>query len=554
MSTHDFIAVGLGPYNLGLACLTEPIDGLDGLFLESRPDFDWHPGMLLDQATLQTPFMADLVTLADPTSPYSFLNYLKDRGRLYPFYIREIFHPLRSEYNEYCRWAAARLRSVRFGHEVASVEYDPADGLYTVHAVRKDSGEPTRHRARHLVLGTGTPPHLPESCRGLGGDLLHTSQYLGGKAALQAKGSITIVGSGQSAAEIYHDLLSDIETHGYRLDWVTRSPRFFPLEYTKLTLEMTSPEYVDYFHALPEDTRYRLESEQKNLFKGIDADLIDGIFDLLYRKSVEGPVATRLMTNTALRSASYDEGTGRYTLGLHHAEQDRELRAHHRGAGAGDRLPPPGAGLPGTGARPASAGTAAGASTWPATTASTSPGRGIFLQNAGTHTHSVTSPDLGMGAVPQLVDHPRAARASSTIRSRRPSPSRSSARRKGCCGERGRLHPDRSAAGRVRPPPARPGGRRRAAAPLGDPSQGGVLDDAGRRRGGGGPRVPGDRRAPAPRRVPRAGRRPAGLPGRALRPGPRRTRRTVRPPGRATSACTSCARRPTARCTASPGR
>ena len=41
--------------------------------------------------------------------------------------------------------------------------------------------------------------------------------------------------------------------HGYRLNWVTRSPRFFPLEYTKLTLEMTSPEYVDYFHALPED-------------------------------------------------------------------------------------------------------------------------------------------------------------------------------------------------------------------------------------------------------------------------------------------------------------
>lgn len=25
-------------------------------------------------------------------------------------------------------------------------------------------------------------------------------------------------------------------------------------------------------------------------------------------------------------------------------------------------------------------------------------GRGIFLQNAGTHTHSITSPDLGMGA------------------------------------------------------------------------------------------------------------------------------------------------------------
>ncbi|NEE32703.1 lysine N(6)-hydroxylase/L-ornithine N(5)-oxygenase family protein, partial [Streptomyces sp. SID7982] len=75
--------------------------------------------------------------------------------------------------------------------------------------------------------------------------------YLDGKAELQKKKSITLVGSGQSAAEIYYDLLSEIDTYGYRLNWVTRSPRFFPLEYTKLTLEMTSPEYIDYFHALP---------------------------------------------------------------------------------------------------------------------------------------------------------------------------------------------------------------------------------------------------------------------------------------------------------------
>ncbi|MEV5447989.1 SidA/IucD/PvdA family monooxygenase, partial [Streptomyces sp. NPDC052644] len=70
MSTHDFIAVGLGPYNLGLACLTAPLDDLDGLFLEARDEFDWHPGMLLESTRLQTPFIADLVTLADPTSPY----------------------------------------------------------------------------------------------------------------------------------------------------------------------------------------------------------------------------------------------------------------------------------------------------------------------------------------------------------------------------------------------------------------------------------------------------------------------------------------------------
>ncbi|HEY3479062.1 MAG TPA: SidA/IucD/PvdA family monooxygenase, partial [Streptomyces sp.] len=128
MTAYDFIAVGLGPYNLGLACLTEPISALDGLFLEARAEarYAWHPGMLLDSATLQTPFMADLVTLADPTSPYSFLNFLKETGRLYPFYIRESFYPVRAEYDEYCRWAAARLRNIRFGETVSRIDYDEA--------------------------------------------------------------------------------------------------------------------------------------------------------------------------------------------------------------------------------------------------------------------------------------------------------------------------------------------------------------------------------------------------------------------------------------------
>ncbi|WP_329009900.1 SidA/IucD/PvdA family monooxygenase [Micromonospora rifamycinica] len=394
MSTHDFIAIGLGPYNLGLACLTAPLDDLDGLFLEARDDFDWHPGMLLDATRLQTPFIADLVTLADPTSPYSFLNYLKEVGRLYPFYIRESFFPLRHEYNDYCRWAAAKLPSVRFGHRVTSVGYDPTDDRYVVHA--EAGGERVIHRARHLVLGTGTPPHVPDACRDLGGDVIHNSRYREHRAALRAKRSITVVGSGQSAAEIYHDLLTDLGAHGYQLNWVTRSPRFFPLEYTKLTLEMTSPDYVDYFHALPEATRYRLESSQKSLFKGINADLINDIFDLLYAHRVHGPVPTRLLTNTELTSARYDETAGTYTLGLRNVEQERDLTLDTEGlvlatgyhyrvpeflAPIHDRL------------RWDSHGRFDVARNY----SIDHTGRGVFLQNAGTHTHSITSPDLGMG-------------------------------------------------------------------------------------------------------------------------------------------------------------
>ncbi|WDT91737.1 lysine N(6)-hydroxylase/L-ornithine N(5)-oxygenase family protein [Streptomyces sp. SCSIO-PteL053] len=389
---HDFIGIGLGPFNLGLACLTEPIDELNGVFLESKPDFEWHAGMFLEGAHLQTPFMSDLVTMADPTSPYSFLNYLKERGRLYSFYIRENFYPLRTEYNDYCRWAAGKLSSIRFDETVETVAYDEGTELYTVRTV---SGE--EFRSRHLVLGTGTPPHIPEACQGLGGDFIHNSRYLEGKAELQKKKSITLVGSGQSAAEIYYDLLSEIDTYGYRLNWVTRSPRFFPLEYTKLTLEMTSPEYIDYFHALPEETRYRLETGQKGLFKGIDGELIDSIFDLLYQKNLPGPVPTRLLTNSALVSARHDEEGGAYSLGLRQEEQGKEYELTTEGLilATGYRYEAPAFLDPVRHRlRHDSLGRFDVARNYSIDTT----GRGVFLQNASVHTHSITSPDLGMGA------------------------------------------------------------------------------------------------------------------------------------------------------------
>lgn len=393
MSTHDFVAVGLGPYNLGLACLTEPIAELDGIFLEARTEsaFGWHTGMMIDGTHLQTPFLSDLVTLADPTSPYSFLNYLKESGRLYQFYIRENFYPLRREYSEYCRWAAAKLRNVRFGQCVTAVEYDETDGNYVVHV-----GHQHTYRAPHLILGTGPAPYLPPACDGLGGDFVHTSAYLEHRDALRRKRGITIVGSGQSAAEVYYDLLSDIDTYGYNLIWVTRSPRFFPLEYTKLTLEMTSPDYVDYFRALPEPTRYRLDETQKVLYKGINSSLINDIYDLLYAKSVAAPVPTRLMTNTTLVSAEYDESTGAYTLGLRHEEQGRDFTLTSDGLvlATGYRFTPPAFLDP---IRHRLRWDAHGRLDVARNYSVDITGRGVFLQNGGTHTHSVTSPDLGMG-------------------------------------------------------------------------------------------------------------------------------------------------------------
>ena len=397
---YDFAAIGVGPFNLGLAALTEPIDGLDAVFLERRDSFDWHPGMMLEPAHLQVPFIADLVTLADPTSPYSFLNFLKQTGRLYRFYIRENFYPLRAEYNQYCQWVAGRLRSVRFGTDVREITYD--DGVYTL-SVDGPAG-PEVLRARRLVLGTGTSPYVPAACDGIveaaangGGLVLHNAEYLSRKSELQKQRSITIVGSGQSAAEIYYELLQEIDVHGYQLNWVTRSGRFFPLEYTKLTLEMTSPEYVDYFHGLPEEQRDGLIRSQKNLYKGINSELIDAIYDLLYTKSLAGIVDTQLLTHAALTGASWDPVSGTHTLQLRHEEQGAgyalDTEAVVLATGYGYREPEFLAGVQDRIARDGRGRFAVERNY----STGVEPGE-IFVQNAELHTHGFVTPDLGMAA------------------------------------------------------------------------------------------------------------------------------------------------------------
>ncbi|WP_330925815.1 lysine N(6)-hydroxylase/L-ornithine N(5)-oxygenase family protein [Candidatus Sororendozoicomonas aggregata] len=329
---YDVIGIGVGPFNLSLACLVEPIKHLDTVFFDKAPGFDWHPGMMLEGSHLQTPFMSDLVTLADPTSPYSFLNFLKEQGRLYSFYIRENFFILRKEYNDYCQWATKRLNNLQFNSEVVSIDHyrdsgskDEKDEKDVYQVTVKDTltEKLSVHFARRLVIGTGPVSSLPLCCED-DATLLeqHSSRYLSNKAALQKQSAITVLGSGQSAAEIVYDLLQDIDQFNYTLSWITRSPRYFPLEYTKLTLEMTSPEYVDYFYGLSNSRRQQLIDEQKNLYKGINSELINDIYDLLYAKKLNANIDVNLQTNAALHDIKrLAQGRG-FALSLYNEESE----------------------------------------------------------------------------------------------------------------------------------------------------------------------------------------------------------------------------------------
>lgn len=392
---HDVIGVGLGPFNLSLACLLEPLSDCRSLFLERQPEFNWHPGLLLPDATLQNPFLADLVTLADPTSRFSYLNHCKREGRLYRRFIREHYTLSRHEYNRYCQWACAQLRSVRFGSEVRQMEHDAAHGHYVVSGV-SDRGS-FAHRAKKLVLGIGSTPGFPACCEPHQG-LVHSSAYLQHKRRLQAKRSITVIGSGQSGAEIVYDLLREQPQHGYALQWITRSPRFFPMEYSKLTIELSSPDYARHFQRLPADTRERVLRDQRAITHGINAHLINAIYDLLEERAQAGDRSASLLPSCELLACQFDPIGGDYELRFRHAELQSSYLHRTDGlifaTGYTHRVP-----AFVDGVRHRLRFDAHGRYEQAANHSVDVSGNEVFVQNAGFHALGLTSPDLGMSCL-----------------------------------------------------------------------------------------------------------------------------------------------------------
>ncbi|MDN5736848.1 MAG: SidA/IucD/PvdA family monooxygenase, partial [Brevibacterium aurantiacum] len=172
--------------------------------------------------------------------------------------------------------------------------------------------------------------------------------------------------------------------------------RFFPMEYTKLTLEMTSPEYTDHFRALPDDLRELLGREQRTLYKGISAELVDDIHDTLYRLSRGGrKLRTNLLAESELISAERDVSTGDYALRFRNTALDKSFdrRSGSVVSATGYKSQVPDFLAPlGDEIRLDAKGRLDVSRHYTVNDAGT-----IHVLNGEEHTHGVTAPDLGFG-------------------------------------------------------------------------------------------------------------------------------------------------------------
>ena len=313
---HDLIGVGFGPSNLALAIALQERGAsqgnLDVLFLDKQADYRWHGNTLVTQSELQISFLKDLVTLRNPTSPYSFVNYLKAHGRLVDFINLGTFYPCRMEYNDYLRWVAGQFTAQsRYGEEVLTIE--PVLHNHQVEALRVISRDTSGHQqvrtTRSVVVSAGGTPRIPEAFKALKGDgrVFHHSQYLAQMAKQPCVNnqpmSIAIIGGGQSAAEAFIDLNDSFPS--VQVDMILRGSALKPADDSPFVNEVFSPEFTDLVFQQPNSERERLVNEYHNTnYSVVDIDLIERIYGIFYRQKVSGIARQAFRTMTVVEKAT----------------------------------------------------------------------------------------------------------------------------------------------------------------------------------------------------------------------------------------------------------
>ncbi|QXH49536.1 lysine N(6)-hydroxylase/L-ornithine N(5)-oxygenase family protein [Pseudomonas fakonensis] len=296
---HDLIGVGFGPSNLALAIALEELaethgHALDALFIDKQSDYRWHGNTLATQSELQISFLKDLVSLRNPTSPYSFVNYLHQKQRLADFINLGTFYPCRLEYNDYLRWAAEHFATqARYGEEVNRIEPVVEDGkVRHLRVISRDAqGREHARLSRSVVVGSGGTPKVPASFSAFKDDarVFHHSSYLSSLATLPCNEGkpmrIAIVGSGQSAAEAFIDLNDSFPS--VKVDMIVRASALKPADDSPFVNEIFAPDYTDLVFNQEQAEREKLIAEYHNTnYSVVDIDLLERIYGILYRQKV----------------------------------------------------------------------------------------------------------------------------------------------------------------------------------------------------------------------------------------------------------------------------
>jgi lysine N6-hydroxylase len=274
--------IGVGPANLSLASLLYPTE-VSNIFFDRKPQFSWHPGLQIPNASLQVSFLKDLVTLADPTNPFSFLAYLHAHGRIYHFLNARFEAVTREEFSLYLRWAADKNPNVNFDEDVIEVAFKDDFVIKTNRRVIQSD---------NISVAVGKVPYVPDFVAfKLGPTAFHSADYMSHAGRMGGK-RVAVVGSGQSGAEVFQHLISqDAEATPASVSWISRRACYWPLDDSPFTNDLFMPCHQRYFASLNEETRRRFLTDNVLTSDGISESTLRDIYQRIYlQRFVKGKI------------------------------------------------------------------------------------------------------------------------------------------------------------------------------------------------------------------------------------------------------------------------
>ncbi|CCG84184.1 protein of unknown function [Taphrina deformans PYCC 5710] len=310
-TVHDFLSVGFGPAGLAIAVAAYEKKLLSFVALEKQEDFKWHPGMLIPGAHMQISFIKDLATLRDPKSEFTFLNYLFEHGRLLKFLNLDTFLPAREEYQDYMYWAAKKVDSsgsVKYNTSVKTIE--PTDDRRVLKVVATGPAGESTFFTKNVILCTGGQPSIPESFP-KHNHLHHSSEFLEvlpkiGKES-ELKHGICVIGSGQSAAEIWTHLTKVYPNTKINLKF--RSSALKPSDDSPFVNEIFDPAgRIDEWYEMKPDARQALITESRATnYSVVRLTLLEEMYHHLYTQELPGHEKPHTLSpNTSIESWDAD--------------------------------------------------------------------------------------------------------------------------------------------------------------------------------------------------------------------------------------------------------
>lgn len=277
MENHfDLVGVGIGPFHLSLAALMQKAQDKKTLFFDQKPAFHWHSELMFADADMQTSYLKDLVTPADPTSPYSFLNYLVDQGLFYAFMNTNRKVVTRHEFEHYCQWVSEHLGdSLKFNSSIESVNFEKdrfvitaQEGVYT---------------STNLSIATGHQPRIPECAKNfIGPTVFHAKSPALKDLDLRGK-RVLVIGGGQTGVEVFMNAIQDRWGRVKNIRLISRRQNLEPLDESPFTNEYFGPSYVDEFFKLSQELKEPIVMAQKLASDGNTPEYLHRLYNHLYQ-------------------------------------------------------------------------------------------------------------------------------------------------------------------------------------------------------------------------------------------------------------------------------